>query len=138
MIKVQAPEYTDYRLTIPAREALLAAGNAVRPGGALGRWDVSLHAPPKGIVEVLIGQGNDQHRGLRMDYEPEFPGEWPPDAVAWHEQGQWTACPCCQSALVWYEAGYVPGYRICLHGHHVQLSADGRTAEYCRRQTAVR
>lgn len=39
----------------------------------------------------------------------------------------------CGAALVWYEAGYVPGYRICLAGHHAMLTGDGSTARAVRR-----
>lgn len=51
-----------------------------------------------------------------------------PAGIAWHEFGAWVPCPTCGAALVWYEAGYVPGYRVCVRGHHAQLSADGRSA----------
>lgn len=150
-IHVQPPVYDRLRMTIPVREALerrtrdaLGAGNEVwlddlPPSACLpghSTYSVRLVRPPLGIVEVLIGHGNEQHRGLRLDSEPEYPGEWPEDsgAVAWHERGQWVPCPVCGAALVWYEAGYVPGYRICLRQHHAQLSSDGRSAKSTRRK----
>lgn len=126
------PTYTNYRMTIPVREALRRAGNEVVTAGAGDLYAVTLRSPPAGIVDCLIGNHADQHRGLRMHDEPPYPGEWPRGGVAWHEQGQWTPCPKCGGALVWYEAGYVPGYRICTAGHHVQLSADGRSARFVR------
>lgn len=119
------------RLTIPVREALEHEGNrvteTVTPNGL--QYTVELRRPPAGIVLCLIGHRAEQHYGLRMVNEPEYPGEWPDgQGVAWHEWGEWVPCPKCGAALVWNEAGYVPGYRICLKGHHVQLSEDGRTA----------
>jgi len=33
-----------------------------------------------------------------------------------------------KAEVVNLEAGYVPGWRICMHGHHAQLSSDGRAA----------
>jgi len=137
-IEIQPPVYENLRVTIPAREALERAGNVMTltpPAdieqhiyGAT-RFDVQLHEPPAGLVLCLIGN-NDQHHGLRLDNEPEFPGEWPEGkGIAWHERGEWIPCPECGAALVWYEAGYVPGYRICLNGHHSQLSSDGRSAK---------
>ncbi len=69
--------------------------------------------------------------GLRLQSEPAYPGEWAGVVcVAWWERGDWVPCPHhgCGAPLVWYEAGYVPGYRICLWGHHAQLSRDGRRA----------
>ena len=134
------PTYFDLRLTIPAREALVREGNNIlaQPWDGLGRprWSVELHRPPEGLVLVLIGHGNEQHRGLRCDDEPAYPGEWSADSIAWHERGDWTPCPArgCGRALVWYEAGYVPGYRICTRGHHAQLSNDGRSATMVRRR----
>lgn len=120
------PVYTGYRLTIPARETLERAGNGLRPSTEPGRWDITLRSPPTGLVDCLIGTGSpgqpdEQHHGLRLEDEPPYPGEWPASAVAWWEQGQWTPCPSCGGALVWYEAGYAPGYRLCTAGHHVQL-----------------
>lgn len=96
--------------------------------GLDGDWRVMLRRPPAGLVLVLVGERAEQRLGLRIEREPRYPGEWPASAVAWHERGCWTPCPVCGAALVWYEAGYVPGYRICLSGHHSRLSADGRSA----------
>lgn len=153
--RVAAPVYEPYRLTIPAREALELAGNRVEalgdvdvappytPGDALPPsarpalthqlYRITLVRPPAGLVECLIGHGDEQHRGLRMTDEPEYPGEWEGEGVAWYERGQWVPCPQCGSALVWYEAGYVPGYRICVERqHHAQLSHDGSSAKATR------
>lgn len=105
---------------------LVATGEllAFRAGASL-----MIGVVPAGLVAVLI-DGDEQYRGLRMRDEPPFPGEWHDGGVAWYERGQWVPCPVprCGRALVWYEAGYVPGYRICTRGHHAQLSRDGRSA----------
>jgi hypothetical protein len=54
---------------------------------------------------------------VRLDIEPEYPGE----IAAYWQQLDFTGCPECAAPLVWYEAGYVPGYRVCSRGphHHV-------------------
>lgn len=131
MICAQPPIHPDLRITIPARERLVQSGNRVTPSSD-GRWTVELHQPPQGLVYCLIGYGNEQHNGLRCEDEPAYPQEWPSDVIAWHEHGDWVPCPKCGGALVWYEAGYVPGYRLCTHGHHAQLSDDGRSARLVR------
>jgi hypothetical protein len=123
---IEAPVYDGLRLTVPAHEALVRAGNTVREAGYDGaflRHTVILRRPPPGLVHVRICGTSDE--ALRLDIEPEYPSEVP---GAWYEQGQWTPCPTCGFALVWYEAGYVPGWRICLQGHASQLSDDGRKA----------
>lgn len=129
---IAAPEHGGLRLTVPAREALLRAGNRVVcirvvPAGAE-TWDVTLcGSVPPGLVLDVLG---DATRALRLDDEPGWPGAYPDSVVAWNERGEWIPCPMCGAALVWWEAGYVPGYRICARAphHHAQLSEDGRTA----------
>lgn len=138
-VKVAPPLYLDLRMTIPAQEAVIGGVNAVAEmswpeGGSGPRYAVCLAGKvPSGLVLCLIGHQDEQHRGLRMEGEPQYPGEWR-DGIAWHEQGDWVPCPHrrCARALIWYEAGYVPGYRICTAGHHAQLSEDGRTARAVR------
>lgn len=132
-LRVMPPEYGPYRMTIPAREALEAAGNVISrtdaPPSLAPSYAVTVAGRmPRGIVECVI-DGPAQHRGLRLDSEPEYPREMS-GAVAWHDRGQWVPCPAprCGRALVWYEAGYVPGYRVCTAGHHAQLSDDGSSA----------
>ncbi len=132
-IRIHAPRIERVRLTIPAREALEAGGSTVTEVAAQPHrlyYDVDLVRPPAGIRRVLIGQWPEQHRGLRMADELPYPGEWPDDVIAWYERGELAPCPHagCGLALVWYEAGYVPGYRVCLAGHHAQLASDGRSA----------
>ncbi len=145
-LTIDPPVHEAIRLTIPAREALTRAGNAVDPGlsqpgsmqvamtGTIPNvlmWRVTMMGTvPSGLVLALIGHGAQQHRGLRLTSEPEYPSEWR-DGVAWYERGEWVPCPRkgCGRALVWYEAGYAPGYRVCTAGHHAQLSEDGRSAK---------
>lgn len=50
------------------------------------------------------------------------------DMTPRYDRGAWMGCPTCGAALLWCEAGFVPGWRICLGGHAVQLSEDGRVA----------
>jgi hypothetical protein len=132
---ITSPTYEQLCMTIPVREALERAGSRVldTSGQGPGTWAVQLRGRvPRGIALVLIGQGQEQRQGLRLAVEPPYPGEWPEGkGVVWHERGAWLPCPVpgCARALVWYEAGYVPGYRICTAGHHVQLAEDGRSAK---------
>jgi hypothetical protein len=145
MITARPPTYEHLRLTPPVAEALKAAGNDIVPDGELrvdlpsfgqvrvsvSTYAVTLRRPPEGLVLCCIGPGayHHGHHGLRFTTEPQYPGEYPVDAVAWHEHGQWVPCPSCGGALVWYETGYVPGYRLCTGGHHVQLASNGRSAK---------
>ena len=90
---------------------------------------VGLIRPPAGLALVLVGQGDQQHRALRLADEFAFAGEWARDVLAWHDHGDWVPCPVCGAALAWHEAGYVPGWRRCEYGHFAQLADDGRSAE---------
>lgn len=136
-LTIEPPTYGRLRMTIPVREALERAGNSIASDNPVGSPDDPCYAyrvqctgtMPGGIVECLIGQGASQHRGLRLRDETEYPGEMR-GAVTWYEHGRWTPCPRkrCARPLVWYEAGYVPGYRVCTRGHHARLSDDGRSA----------
>lgn len=138
-IKAAPPVYGPLRLTIPAREALERAGNIVtRVADIAGcpAYSVELRRPPPEGVEIcLIDYGAEryaeQHRGIRLAVEPPYPGEFSGGISCW-ERGDWVPCPRCGGALVWYEAGYVPGYRLCTKGHHAQLSSDGRAAKAAR------
>lgn len=138
--RVEFPEHGPLRLTVPARERLAQMGNRVAPWdrarGPLEpndhRWRVTLSgAVPHDLVVCRVGEGAVQCLALRLMDEPTFPDEYPPEAVAWWERGDFVGCPECGSALVWCEAGYVPGYRVCTNPphHHVQLSRDGCTAK---------
>lgn len=82
---------------------------------------------PAGLVVACLhsrgssGGGWMESTALRMDYEPPYPGEFLPDI--WTRL-HFTPCSKCQAPLVWYEAGYAPGYRVCAgpRHHHFQLS----------------
>jgi hypothetical protein len=119
------PVVEDLRLTIPAREAVEGENRVIvqdTPDGP--RYDVQLVRPPAGLEVVsIIGTGEI---GVRLEGEPEYPGE---HEAAWWHRGAWVGCPECGHALLWCEAGFVPGWRVCLAGHAVQLSGDGRSAE---------
>lgn len=115
---VQPTTHTRVRLTIPAREALERAGAHITAVSSEPRlYTVTLGATvPAGIIATRIIGTN--HLGLRMQDEPEYPGEI---GEAYWEQLDFTPCPQCGAPLVWYEAGYVPGYRVCARKphHHV-------------------
>lgn len=115
---VQSPEYKGLRLTVPVREALIACGAVIAPE-ANERFAVTLAGTmPKGIVATYImGQTG---LALRLEIEPEYPGEI---GHAYWEQLDFTPCPRCSAPLVWYEAGYVPGYRVCARSPHHHMLA---------------
>lgn len=107
------------RMTIPAREALERA-SVLRDG------HYYYQTPPQGIVAVLApileagAPTGSYHTALRCGNEPPYPGERPNEDM-WIE-ADLTPCPKCGAALVWYEAGYVPGYRVCAgpkHHHYI-------------------
>lgn len=64
----------------------------------------------------LDGQGEEMHEVYDM---PEKPGGFWPSV---------TKVPCpvagCDQTVVWYEAGYVPGYRVCMR------TLDARSGRY--------
>jgi len=69
-------------------------------------------AVPAGIVATTVERSGKI--GLRLDDEPEYDGEYPDGWV----QLDWTPCPKCGAPLIWYEAGYAPGYRVCARSPH--------------------
>ena len=119
---VIAPPVYEARATIPVVEALRAAGATVEPLAApdigyritLGQL---MHA---GIVACHLNAS--PWMGLRMCDEPEYPGEY---SDYWR-QVDFTRCPVCGAPVVWYEAGHVPGYRVCTGPqHHHSLAKCG-------------
>ena len=112
-------------MTIPAREALFAAGAVVIPDDEGTTYTVTLgESVPLGLVvvhtDIPAQYGFFEAISLRMDNEPAYPGEH--DADYWHTL-DFTPCPHCGAPLVWYEAGYVPGYRVCsAKPHHHWLA----------------
>ena len=141
-----APTY-EIRLTIPAREEIerawatlpgdprlvVARGGLVgvrneidRPPSAAGIPIVTLRTPPPGLVIVAVDVMGERSLGARTIEDGPWPREFP---AAWWDVGAWVPCPTCGAALLWCEAGFVPGWRICLSGHAAQLSSDGRSAK---------
>ena len=109
----------DARATIPAIELLEAAGAVVEQLTlpAVGYCITLGNTMPAGIVAVHLNE--EPHLGLRLSIEPEYPGE---HGDCWR-QVDFTPCPVCGSPVVWYEAGYVPGYRVCSRPpHHHSLA----------------
>lgn len=120
---IAAPVYDDLRLTIPAREALEETGaTVVRTGGPDGpTYCVTMgQRVPEHLVVTAI-EGDHRH-GLRLESEPEYPGEIRGHTSYWL-RACFLGCPECGAPLAWYEAGYVPGYRVCTAGphHHVMI-----------------
>ena len=120
------PIVVAYQISHGVRCALERAGNRLVswPGDHRLCYVEIIH-PPAGLELVPIGPGN---LALRLATEPSPPGEWPAESVPWWERGQWVPCPECGYALLWCEAGFVPGWRICLAGHACLLADDGRSA----------
>ena len=114
-----APITYEARATVPVVEALQAAGATVEPlsAPAIGYVITLGNTMPAGIVAVHLNQS--PWLGLRLAVEPEYPME--------HQdywlQVDFTPCPVCSAPVVWYEAGYVPGYRVCAKPpHHHSLA----------------
>lgn len=107
-----APVIYEARATIPAREALEAAGATFDPITGSGYRITPGEQMPAGIVAVHLNES--PWLGIRMASEPEYPGE---HADYWR-QVDFTPCPVCGAPVVWYEAGYVPGYRVCTGPKH--------------------
>jgi len=103
------------RATIPAREALTEAGATVEPTGDTCTIRLGGRMPC-GIVAVSTPDpnGGADRMAIRMRHEPPYPIERP-DVWA---QADWTPCPDCGAPIVWYESGYVPGYRVCAKPPH--------------------
>jgi hypothetical protein len=100
------------RATLPVIEALRGAGSKIEPHD--GTYTITLgHEMPHGIVAVQVMGSADIF--LRLSIEPEYPGEI--EAAWWHKV-DWLPCPVCGAPVVWYEAGFVPGYRVCTGPKH--------------------
>lgn len=120
-LELRPSTYERVRLTIPAREALQAANalivteaNDAKTGASL--YTVTLSAQERVPVDLIAGHiaGTD-HTTLRLSEEEEYPHEIP---MFW-EQVDFSGCPKCGKPLIWWEAGYVPGYRVCSgRSHH--------------------
>lgn len=118
--------HENIRLTIPAREALQAAGATISPEPmdrkiGMPTYTVILGGKiPGGLVcaaTTVLQEGGGwlEILCLRMKNEPEYPGEI--EGSYW-QRLDFMPCPKCGAPLVWYEAGYVPGYRVCAKAPH--------------------
>jgi len=129
---VKPPTYRVRALTGVALEALVRGGNEVSAGESCYMVTLSGDVPVGLVVGAIpnpaTGAIDDESTCLRMMREPRFWNEHEP--LSWACYGQWLPCPACGAALVWFEAGYVPGYRICVRKphHHAMLSSSGKTA----------
>ena len=123
-----APITREVRATIPVIEALRAAGATVDPISMADMpvYRVTLGATmPAGIVACHVNGPPYVDTCLRLACEPEYPGEW--DGQSYWQQVDFTPCPVCGAPVVWYEAGYVPGYRVCSQPpHHHSLAGEVR------------
>ncbi len=131
--------YESVRLSDGARAALEKAGARIEPakkpeGRKIPVWDITLtgEVTMPDLVVVMTNIPADDPRSpyswhstvsLRLPSEPEFPGEHPASVWDWAE---WQPCPECGAPLVWYEAAYVGGYRVCARPphHHSQVQFD--------------
>lgn len=122
------PEHRGLRFT-----ARLPADTPLRPGARAELARVAIAQPPDADwefrrapagawVSVLTERGVGLRLADELPFEDEFedtPGDaWLAATVA--------ACPRCGAAIVWYEAGYAPGYRVCCGRarHHCRVCSD--------------
>lgn len=115
-----APVVYEARATIPVVEALQASGASVVPLQLprIGYTITLGDKMPVGIVAVHLN-GSSPQIALRLDDEPEYPMEHP----EYWSTVDFTPCPVCAAPVIWYEAGYVPGYRVCTRKpHHHSLA----------------
>lgn len=121
-------EHDAVRMTLPVREALVAAGATVTPISSgpdqIAVYHVRLgDRIPAGIVATTTDVS--EHGWiptLRMTHEPDFSEFCRTADVHWTSV-DWTPCPKCGAPLVWYEAGYAPGYRVCSRPPHHHMQA---------------
>lgn len=126
--KINGVQHGRIRLTIPAREVIESAGGRAEMEAedaslcGVRTYTVTLaRMLPPGLLPVATriaperGHGYHEITSLRLAVEPEYPGEC--EAGYWARL-DWTPCPTCGAPLVWYEAGYVPGYRVCAGKKH--------------------
>jgi hypothetical protein len=89
-----------------------SAWQLVAPGSGL-PWEWSRLAPYATVPRSVRGQWDIHGDGRPMTLGYEMPAADPWDV--WHDV---TDAPCphpgCDQTLVWYEAGYVSGYRVCM------------------------
>ena len=108
------------RATIPVLEAVLQAGGSYVPlvNTDNGYLITLSDKMPACIIAVHLNRSTPRI-GLRLESEERYPQEFPD----YWETVNFTPCPVCQAPIVWYEAGYVPGYRVCTKApHHHSLA----------------
>ena len=120
------PIVYEARVTSSVIEALQAAGAKVEPLAASYRITLG-NTMPDGIVACLLD--NPPHLGLRLRTEPDYPGE----LDDYLRQVDFTPCPVCRAPVVRYEAGFVPGYRVCAKPPHHHSLAKLYEATGCHR-----
>lgn len=132
---IAAPVIEDVKMSIPAMEALEREGHVVTLSRAAAKTDpyytVELcgkRMPRRLDVSIRLiecEQGGYYERVvLRTEEEPEWPGIVPDEMNMWL-LAEWLPCPVCAAPIVWYEAGFVPGYRICTRPpYHHSLIAN--------------
>ena len=124
--KVAPALHEKVRLTIPAREALEAAGATVTPepmNMAIGMPTYTVRLGDQVPIGLVAAHTKISYSGgswwellsLRMEIEPEYPGEFMGD---YWQRLDFAPCPKCGAPLMWYEAGYIPGYRVCSKPPH--------------------
>lgn len=118
-----APLMRVVRATIPVLDALRGVGATTEPmpRPKMG-WKITPGSTmPTGIVAVHVNADDVDIpcTALRLESEPPWPQEFPD---YWAEV-DWLPCPVCAAPVIWYEAGYVPGYRVCTENpHHHSLA----------------
>lgn len=125
---IAPPVINGVRMTPKARKALKKAGHKVKAENAdLKTFSVTLcgRRMPRLCVEIrlvdcleypCIHVPNDRYFSLWRS------GCW--DGQSWQNiwrDAEWMTCPRCKAPITWYEAGFVPGYRICLGNAHHHL-----------------
>lgn len=119
-----APPVYEVRATIPAREALVAEGAVIALLGPP-EHRVRITLGPRMPHDIVAARMPDGEVAIRLATEQAYPEEYP---GLW-EQAEWLPCPRCGAPVVWYEAGYVPGYRICTGPeHHHSMVHQGPSA----------
>lgn len=118
--KDMGPITYEVRATIPVLEAIMKAGGLSAPLRLpMGGHKIVLgDTMPEGIIAVHLN-ASEPRIGLRLESEEEYPQEFPD----YWAQVDFTPCPVCQAPVVWYEAGFVQGYRVCTKSpHHHSLA----------------
>lgn len=116
-----APLIYSVRATAAVLAALEESGAKIEPlPGHADAFSVELgDRMPAGIVASSLPR--TRLTDLRMRGEPPAHGIY---EDCW-SQVEWTPCPVCGAPVVWYEAGYVPGHRVCTRPpYHHSLARD--------------